>query len=164
MQKTPPKLLSSTFTPSPPILSLSLPPRLPCFLRQCAAALELAAAADAAPLELVTAAPGSRGLRARRRPWSSRTRSPPPLELADSALVAPRVRGLRGVLRGMPEEEEEDEERGGRHHRGRGINWRRRSQFLAPAARRPRSAALGSPPVPASSKKTPTAEGRRRGW
>ena len=42
-KKTPPKLLSSTFTPPPPILSLSLPPRLPCFLRQCAAALVLAA-------------------------------------------------------------------------------------------------------------------------
>ena len=88
MQKTPPKLLSSTFTPSlpfclflslptPPLLPppvggarrRPLPPRLP---------LELAAAADAA-------APEACG----RRPWSSRTpRSPPP----------PRVRDLRGTL------------------------------------------------------------------
>ena len=57
-----------------------------------------------------------------RRPWSSRTpRSPPPLELADSGRCLHYRR------------------------RGRGINRRRRSQSLAPAARRPRSAALARP-------------------
>ncbi|KAG2542850.1 hypothetical protein PVAP13_9NG816800 [Panicum virgatum] len=157
MQKTPAKLLSSTFTPSPShsiSFSPPTPPLLPPPVRRRPGARG-GGRRRRRPLELVTAAPGSRGLRARRRPWSSRTRSPPPLEPADSTLAAaPRVRGLRGLLRGVPEEEEE---RGGRHHCGRGINWRRRSQFLAPAARRPRSAALGSPPVPVSSKKTPTA-------
>src|SRR6185312_9982652 len=81
MHKTPLKLLSSTFSPLPPILSLSLSPCLPCF------ASELAAAAlpPRLPLELADAAaprssrtslpPGARGLRAHRRPWSSR--SPP---------------------------------------------------------------------------------------
>ena len=81
MHKTPLKLLSSTFSPLPPVLSLSLSPCLPCF------ASELAAAAlpPRFPLELADAAaprssrtslpPGARGLRAHRRPWSSR---PPP--------------------------------------------------------------------------------------
>ncbi|KAG2587826.1 hypothetical protein PVAP13_5NG169981 [Panicum virgatum] len=82
MHKTPLKLISSTFSPLPPVLSLSLSPCLPCF------ASELAAAAlpPRLPLELADAAaprssrtslpPGARGLRAHRRPWSSR---PPPL-------------------------------------------------------------------------------------
>ncbi|KAG2627199.1 hypothetical protein PVAP13_3KG228317 [Panicum virgatum] len=152
-KKTPPKLLSSTFTPSPShsiSFSPPTPPLLPLPVRR---RLGARGRRRRRPLELVTAAPRYRGLRARRHPWSSRTHSPPPLEPADSALAAPRVRGLRGILRGVPEEEEE---RGGRHDRGRGINWRKKSQFLAPAARRPRSAALGSPPIPVSSKKTPT--------
>ena len=63
MHKTPLKLLSSTFSPLPPVLSLSLSPCLPCF------ATELAAAAlpPRLPLELADAA----------APRSSRTSLPP---------------------------------------------------------------------------------------
>ena len=78
MHKTPLKLLYSTFSPLPPVLSLSLSPCLPCF------ASELAAAAlpPRLPLELANAAaPEARGRRC-------------PLELADFALTAaPGVRG-----------------------------------------------------------------------
>ena len=98
MHKTPLKLLSSTFSPLPPILSLSLSPCLPCF------ASELAAAAlpPRLPLELADAAaprssrtslpPGARGRRAHRRPWSSR---PPPGSPVELASHVRRRRSLR---------------------------------------------------------------------
>ena len=69
----PPKLLSSTFNPSPShsiSFSLPMPPLLP------------------PPVRGARCRPGARGSRGSRRPWSSRTpRSPPP----------PRVRNLRGT-------------------------------------------------------------------
>ena len=68
--------------PLPPILSLSLSPRLPCFFGAHRRPLP-----PRLPLELAAAADAT-------APWSS---WPPPLELADSTLAAaPGVRGLRG--------------------------------------------------------------------
>ena len=107
MHKTPLKLLSSTFSPLPPVLSLSLSPCLPCF------ASELAAAAlpPRLPLELADAAaprssrtslpPGARGLRAHRRPWSSR---PPPWLAGRTREPCAAATELAGLARAATEE------------------------------------------------------------
>jgi hypothetical protein len=89
MQKKTSKIAIFYLHPLPPILSLSLSRRFPCFLHQC---VELAAAPCLVAFNWssrpprMPPPPGAHG----RRPWSLRTpRSPPSLEFAASAAASP---------------------------------------------------------------------------
>ena len=89
MQKYPPKVLSSTFTPSLPF-SLSLSPRLPCFLRSAWSRRPPASSPST----------GVRGHRGRRRPLESEPRRIEDLELSEVLQPVDLEARIRAVLDG----------------------------------------------------------------